>query len=454
LKKSAAGLERPEASDRPARPVAHRVALIVGIGLLWLGSLMSALALLIGLTYFIGNSGEWLQLQGPAAEWMSTALRLVIALIFALSTFWLLFHPRRAFLHLHRFFRPHLTRLFTRPDSAGARLAAEAEHDLEEVEQDLAELEHPPQNPPTTGKISPATPVSPVQPEPVLKPISRRRFVTETALIGAFTLDSFFIEPASPDITRLDIKLPFLPTAFEGLTIAQLSDIHIDPYTSTEKIDQMVAQVNALKPDLTFVTGDFVSRGNYYFDQAAQTLGKLRDGSRLGLYGVTGNHDHWSDGSDLGRLEPLLQKYGLPLLRNTATKIELNGDSLWLLGTDDSSTHNDDWRKTLRAANFQSDEALRRYEGTSILLSHNPAFTRQVAGASPDLLLSGHTHGGQVYIPVIEDLVVSPIFPQYRHYYRVGDRMQVYVNRGAGVVGPPMRFLARPEILLLRLVKA
>jgi uncharacterized protein len=101
-----------------------------------------------------------------------------------------------------------------------------------------------------------------------------------------------------------------------------------------------------------------------------------------------------------------------------------------------------------------SEEALRRYEGTTILLSHNPAFTAQALGASPDLLLAGHTHGGQVYIPWLEDVLISPVFPQFRHYYKVGERMQVYVNRGAGVVGPPMRFLARPEILLLRLLKA
>src|SRR5205823_1563364 len=134
----------------------------------------------------------------------------------------------------------------------------EVEQEVEEVEQ---ELKH-------------HAPLSQAEPRPVIRPISRCRFVTEAALVGAFTLDSFFIEPTSPDITRLDLKLPYLPPAFEGLTIAQLSDIHIDPYTSAEMVGRMVAQVNALKPDLTFVTGDFVSRGTYYFEQAAGTLGK------------------------------------------------------------------------------------------------------------------------------------------------------------------------------------
>jgi predicted MPP superfamily phosphohydrolase len=434
--------------DPPTRPLVHPVVRRVGLGLLWLGSLAAAFSFLSGVTYLIGNSGEWLELSGPSAEGWAVGLRLVIAPIFFLSVFWLFFHPRRAFLHLTRFLQPLLARRFRQPGSARAKAAARIEHDLAEVEQNLEALDR------EQAKPEPTPVANPARPAPVLKPLSRRRFVTEAALIGAFTVDSFFIEPLSPAITRLDLKLPYLPPAFEGLTIAQLSDIHIDPYTSAEMVDRMVAQVNALKPDITFVTGDFISRGNYYFEQAARTLGKLREGTRLGLYGVSGNHDHWSDGDDLGRLEPLLKQNGLLLLRNTATKIELNGDSLWLLGTDDSSTHHADWQKTLRAANFLSEEALRRYEGTTILLSHNPAFTAQALGASPDLLLAGHTHGGQVYVPWLEDVLISPVFPQFRHYYKVGERMQVYVNRGAGVVGPPMRFLARPEILLLRLLKA
>lgn len=422
--------QKPARSTRLTFPPLLRKT---GLLLLWLGSILVAVSLLSGFTYFIGNSGEWLKLSGETAEWWSLGLRVIIAVIFAFSTFWLLFHPRRTLRFFDRLWKRLLSWFRPRPGSFPAKVAEEIARDLDETEQVVEAA---------------------AEPRHALKPISRRRFVTEAVLVGAFTVDTFFLEPTTPAITRLDVRLPYLPPAFEGLTIAQLSDIHIDPYTPAEMIGRMVAQVNALKPDLTFVTGDFISRGTYYFEQAAQTLGKLRDGTRLGLYGVSGNHDHWSDGDDLGRIEPLFKKYGLPLLRNTATKIELNGDSLWLLGTDDSSTHNDDWQKTLRAANFLSEDALRRHEGTSILLSHNPSFSRKAIGASPDLLLAGHTHGGQVYVPFVEDLLLAPFVPQLHSYYKIGDRMQVYVNRGAGVVGPPMRLLSQPEILLLRLVKA
>ncbi len=407
-----------------------------GFVLLWLAVLATAFALLVGFTYIIGQLPQVFGVEGSAANWWAWGLRIPVSLLFGFSVFWLLFHPRRSLRKAQSGLRwISRGRLFKLEKNS---IAAGIDQTLERAEEGIEDLE---------GQASAS-----VQSK-LHKPISRRRFVTETALIGAFTVESFYFEPFAPEITRLDVKLPNLPPAFEGLTIAQLSDIHVDPYTTEDAISQMVAQTNALKPDITFVTGDFISRGTYYFEQAARALGALRDGTRLGLYGVSGNHDHWSDGDDLGRLEPTLKKYGLPLLRNTATRLELNGDSLWLLGTDDSSTHNDNLSKTLRAAGFASPEVARSDERAKILLSHTPAFTPQAAAMGADLLLSGHTHGGQVYFPVIENVVISPIFPHYRGYYRVGDRTQVYVNKGVGVVGPPMRFFARPEILLLRLVR-
>ena len=426
-------------NPHPSSFLLHPFFLRVGFGILWLFSLALAFLLLLLFTYAIGNLPEWFGVQGSAANQWAWSLRVPVALIFAYLLFWMLFHTRRS-LHYTQLAVYHLSRKRMFRGKFQAEVAEVAE-ELEILEAEIAELK-------ANTSVAPATSSTP------FKPITRRRFLAESALVGAFTLDAFFVEPFAVDIKRLELRLPNLPPAFEGLTIAQLSDIHIDPYTSEEAIQRMVVQTSALKPDLIFVTGDFVSRGTYYFEQAARTLGALRDGTRLGLYGVSGNHDHWADGSDLGRLEPLLKKAGLPLLRNSATRLELNGDSLWLLGTDDSTTHNADLAKTLRAAGFASLEAARRDERAKILLSHNPEFTKEAAQAGADLLLSGHTHGGQVYFPVIEDWLVSPLYPQYRGYYRVGERTQVYVNNGAGVVGPPMRFLSHPEILLLRLVKA
>lgn len=426
-------------NPHPSSFLLHPFFLRLGFGILWLFSLVLAFFLLLLFTYAIGNIPEWFGAQGGAVDWWAWGLRVPIALIFAYLTFWLLFHPRRS-LHYTQLAVYHLSRKRLFKGKFQAEVAEVAE-ELEILEEGLSELE-------ANSPILPAIPHAP------FKPITRRRFLAEASLVGAFTLDAFFVEPFAIDVRRLEVKLPNLPPAFEGLTIAQLSDIHIDPYTSEEAISRMVTQTKALKPDLIFVTGDFISRGTYYFEQAARALGALSEGPRLGLYGVSGNHDHWADGPDLGRLAPLLKKSGLPLLRNSATRLELNGDSLWLLGTDDSSTHNDDLAKTLRAAGFATSEAARRDERAKILLSHNPEFTRQAALAGADLLLSGHTHGGQVYFPVLEDWLVSPLYPQYRGYYRVGERTQVYVNNGAGVVGPPMRFLSHPEILLLRLVKA
>ncbi|HEX2911811.1 MAG TPA: metallophosphoesterase [Chloroflexia bacterium] len=419
----------------------RRVAKACGLGFLWIGTLAGALSALTGLAYFLGNLPALFKSDASAAVWWAIGLRTVIALLFAVLAYWLLFHPLRS---LHRvqglLYRLSGERWFRQKFKVAALIVEELENELNQVEREVAEVE---EQPPLPLSIQ-ASPV-------VFPPISRRRFLAESAVIGAFSLNAFYLEPRNIELIEREVRLPELPPAFDGLKIAQISDIHVDPFTPAEDIAGMVQQVNALKPDLTFVTGDFISRGTYYFEEAARTLGALRDGTRLGLYGVSGNHDHWSDGDDLGRLEPDLKKYGLPLLRNTATRIELRGDSLWLMGTDDSSTHNENLDRTLRAAGFSDATAATRYEGTKILLTHNPSFTREAVKAAPDLILSGHTHGGQVYIPLIEDVVVSPIFPYYRGYYKIGDRTQLFVNRGAGVVGPPMRFMARPEILLLTL---
>jgi len=123
------------------------------------------------------------------------------------------------------------------------------------------------------------------------------------------------------------------------------------------------------------------------------------------------------------------------------------------LGTDDSSTDNADLSKTVRALGYQTVEAAGRDTRPKILLSHNPNFSEQAKGLGNTFMLSGHTHGGQVYIPALADAAMWPIYQQLRGYYKL-DNLQMYVNNGFGTVGPPFRFLTRPEIALIKLVTA
>ena len=390
---------------------------LVNFGL-WLLGLVMLFFVTVGITYSLGTLPEILGVKGAALQWWMWGLRLIVMAFFVAAGFWVIFHP-----------------FHTRQTLTTIRIWFWLKISRKKAVEAIAETKPE------------------VKPTAKLVPVSRRRFLIEGSALTAFAVDSFLIEPNGPTISRLEIKIPNLPAAFNGLTIAQLSDIHIDPYTTAEDVARIVEQVNALKPDLTVVTGDFISRGTYYFEMAAETLGKLRDGARLGVYGSSGNHDHWSDGSDLGRIAPLFAKNGLPLLRNTATELKLNGDSLWLLGTDDSSTDNADLSKTVRALGYQTVEAAGRDTRPKILLSHNPNFSEQAKGLGNTFMLSGHTHGGQVYIPALADAAMWPIYQQLRGYYKL-DNLQMYVNNGFGTVGPPFRFLTRPEIALIKLVTA
>ena len=382
---------------------------------LWVVCLGVGYFVLVGITYGLGGIPELFGATGESLQWWSWGLRLCIALIFGFATFWLLFHPIRARRAVGAFVKTLYSRFIP-----------------------IKKAETPPVSTSTvnTGEI---------------KPISRRRFLTESSALTAFTGYSFFAEANAWTVNRVELKLRDLPSAFEGFTIAQITDIHIDSYSTPVDVSRFVDRVNSFKPDLTVVTGDFIFRGTYYFDMAAETLGKLQEGSRMGVYGVSGNHDFWSD-SDLGRIEPALKKNGIPLIRNSATELRLNGDSLWLLGTDDSTTHNADWGKTIKSLGYQTVQEAQKDVRPKILLSHNPNFIEQAKDTNNCLMLSGHTHGGQVYLPGVMDLVMQPIFPRYRGLYNIGE-FQLYINNGYGTVGPPLRFLTRPEITLIRLTR-
>jgi uncharacterized protein len=370
----------------------------------------------------LGNLAELFGLRGAPLEVWYWLLRIFVALLVIGLTLALIFNP-------HRFY-PWLWR--KRPFRRKKII-------------------------PILPEVPPTPIVDQIEEKPeekiLLRPanrLSRRVFLMQAGFVSTFAVNGFFIEPHTPQINRLKIRLPNLPPAFEGFTIAHLSDIHVDAYSSPDSVAAFVSQVNALKPDITVVTGDFVTKGSHYFEMAAQTLGQLRNGAKMGVYGVTGNHDHWADWRELAKMQPLFEKYGLPLLRDTATELRLNGDSLWLLGVDDSITENDDLRRAMGAMGIYDVPQALRDERPKILLTHDPRFAPKAAIMKLDLMLSGHTHGGQVYVPGVLEATLQEHITYLRGQYRVGN-MQLYVNTGHGTVVMPMRFLSRPEIALITL---
>jgi hypothetical protein len=263
-------------------------------------------------------------------------------------------------------------------------------------------------------------------------------------------------EPNHPQLVRVEIPLVRLPASFDGFTIAQLSDFHYDDIFSCVPIRKAVKIVNDLQPDLIVLTGDFVtvpflndflekkSARVYRVKDAvktappcAQLLGQLR--ARFGVFSVLGNHDV---GSDPDLIIKHLAQHGIPVLRNHAVPIELGNSRFWLAGVDDVAEGIPDLNLTLGP--IPQEEAV-------VLLCHEPDFADQAANHFVDLQLSGHSHGGQIWLPVIGAPWLPPFGQKYpRGKYSIG-RLTLYTNIGLGTIRAPIRLNCTPEITLFTL---
>jgi hypothetical protein len=250
------------------------------------------------------------------------------------------------------------------------------------------------------------------------------------------------IEPRWLAVERLTLRLPRLPKAFDGLTIAHLSDLHVGPIPTPEISQQMVRHaVNAalnLKTDMIVVTGDFVRRKGAWENVLETLLRPLQ--APLGVFGVRGNHDWWQ-GPDL--VNEISHRVGLRLLNNDWTHVELNGEILHIVGLDSAYEGHEDWAQTVRGLPENA---------TALMLAHEPDMADITAQDSRFILqLSGHSHGGQVQLPLVNPNWIPELGKKYpRGHYQVGG-LQLYTNRGIGVVGVPVRFNCRPEVTHLTL---
>jgi len=244
-----------------------------------------------------------------------------------------------------------------------------------------------------------------------------------------------------PDVRDIPVRLPHLPRALEGFTLVQLTDIHIGGVIQRRFIDELVSRTNALAPDLIAITGDLVDGSVDALGMFAGGLGKLS--ARYGTFFVTGNHDYYSGANTW---VAFLEGLGIQVLRNRSVSI---GDaaSFQLAGVDDWSAHR------MGEPGYDLDAALRgvRPDRASVLLAHQPSNFDEVARRGVGLQISGHTHGGQMFPGnLMGDLIWGE---RNAGLSRTGDS-QIYVSRGCGFVGPPMRVGAPPEIARLVLLPA
>lgn len=259
--------------------------------------------------------------------------------------------------------------------------------------------------------------------------------IAVAALLAAY----FLIEPHWLRVKRLEIVDPDVPSEFVGKHIVFLSDIHHGPYFSIERVARLVDTVDDLHPDLVLLGGDYVYRGDArYIAPVFAELARLQ--APLGVFAVAGNHDHW-EGID--EMRARMASAGIVNLDNRAEWITIGGDGIKVGGVGDLYEDSQDIAPTV--ADVDAGDFV-------ILLSHNPDFAEQIATDRIDLVLSGHTHGGQITLFGRWAPFVPSLYGQkYRSGFVQTDHTLAYVSTGVGTINPPMRFFARPEIVVITL---
>ena len=250
---------------------------------------------------------------------------------------------------------------------------------------------------------------------------------------------SALTEPFRLTVEHHKIFLRRLPRAFDGLRVVQLSDIHHSPFTSRAQIERAVETANSLQPDIIALTGDYVSKERAYAAPCAELMGRLR--ARHGVFAVLGNHDHWTDAA---LITDLFRAEGITVLVNQGMRFEKAGAAFWLAGVDDTMVGLEDLPLALAGA---------REDELKLLLAHNPIILRRAERAGVDLVLSGHTHGGQVTLRSDRSERGASERPRRRLVKGLANRgeTQIYITRGLGTVVLPVRFGCPPEVSLLEL---
>lgn len=272
----------------------------------------------------------------------------------------------------------------------------------------------------------------------------RRAFLAGTGVAAASAYGAVHHYP-EPTLTRFSLPLKDLPRELHGLRLAMISDLHRGPAISREYLEAVVKRVNALKPDLVLLPGDFVSQSSTYFADVTTILKGLRP--TIASVATLGNHDNWE-----GREEAIraIEGAGVTFLNNSSVHLDENRRltgfgtrGLCLAGVDDLGTGKPD----LKAALAGVDPGV-----PTLLMSHNPDFAEieEPGGARVDLQLSGHTHGGQIVLPGVGALVSGSGFGlKYLYGHVQGPHWPVFVTRGVGTSIVPVRVGASPEIVLM-----
>jgi uncharacterized protein len=279
--------------------------------------------------------------------------------------------------------------------------------------------------------------------------VTRRRFLQLSgagAAAGLLAYSGTF-ERHDLQITQHTIELKRLSPALDGLRIAQISDIHYEQYTEPWYAQHIVAEVNRLAPDMVLLTGDYVSTGpmpRAFGARSSYPCAEILSGIQCpDRWCVLGNHDVVV-GEKI--VTDALETHGLPVLANAYVPFERDGARLWIGGVKDIGESDPD-------LHLAAPHTLQTANEPVILMGHEPDYADKVVKhGGVDLMLSGHSHGGQVRVPMIGALYLPPLGRKYvKGHFHLQNDLQLYVNRGIGTVGVPFRFDCRPELTLITL---
>jgi predicted MPP superfamily phosphohydrolase len=343
-------------------------------------------------------------------------------------------------------------------------------------------------NPKPSRVAAPAVPAAPYSSGPsaveLLHDPSRRYFFkTATALAGAApfltAVYGFAAERLDYQVRKVEVPIPNLPAGLEGMKIVQISDIHLSSFMPRLQVRRAVNMANDLGADLALVTGDFITGSGDPIADCIDEVKGLR--APLGVWGCNGNHEIYAHAEDTAQL--LFAQAGMKLLRQENAVVTFNGASFNLIGVDYQRERTNGGRKVQL---LQHVESLVRRDMPNILMSHNPNSFNRAAELGIELSLAGHTHGGQIQVEILDHRLsparfitdyVAGLYQRPMFAPAPNDRAaapgsaskpshgsllpgpssslaSIYVNRGLGTVGAPVRLGVPPEITLLTLRRA
>lgn len=275
----------------------------------------------------------------------------------------------------------------------------------------------------------------------LFKKISRRKFLKGLAAGAGISLlgttgYSVFLEPNNVIFERYDLEIPNLGEKWAGKKLIQVSDIHSSEFVRENFIGKIFDRINDEKPDIIVFTGDYVTGRPGYMEAVKNQAKKLKAKIKAA---IIGNHDRWT--SETVVVEGL-KKAGFRVLIDDVYHLGNGPNSFKIVGMDDLWTGNPNFEKTLREVDLSTEAC--------ILLSHNPDVFYIAASMGVPVVLAGHTHGGQVKLPFIG----APILPsgfRFEKGFYTRKRSLMYVNRGLGLIAPPVRFRCPPEVAVFTL---